>query len=725
MTYTIKEIKGTEAQYRYIKDVYQGLNKVDQKLFDHILFSQLLRPHRDVWDEEIYVPVSSEFIRKHFAKASWKNLEEAGLINYTGYSIERGKSREFAVIPEILDEFLKLGPKHPTDKIVNLANGRRYIPRPSSIYDENGNKIPELIALSISAIKTCPFNFNDMNELREKLEQKFDNDKKAHEAGEITDSTLLSAKGRYLNAKRIHQQVIAGAEHVEGAIYSYIPHYTVQMSGRVSERGGGLQSAPRAMKHAAFSNVPNLFNYDLKSSQLNIFITWVQEAGIDSTYLLQVRDDPNLMSKLAERVGLPRDKFKPIFYSVIMGATVSSNLERVKKRDVGNNSIMKTMSEAFPCPVELLRAYKELLIVLKPIKEVVDKWHNWLLDVYVPANRYRARGQYYLKNQTGAILNLTDLYRKPRHVIKSRLAAFLLQGREAAFIHHLTILGEKYDYSVVSNQHDGLTAKNPIPNEAVQEAIRLSGLECAKIVEKPFIDVPPPPMSKSKSSARGFGKDSTTKKVKNQTENFLFAVESPHDIAAMKLQKLYDAMPKKPLPEPVKPDRPLTDAESSMGQHYYSVVDITGSVGQKWLLFPAIDVDGSMYLPPVSDESSEFDCSELENISEEEEEAIVDRARNTFSNILRPETDFPRNKRKLLEMWRWIQLKRLMPKIYGDDYSIEEKYRYAYFGHAIAHELLSSSEDGYAYLLLAKFRIVIEMYKDHIHQPGARLLHSN
>jgi hypothetical protein len=250
----------------------------------------------------------------------------------------------------------------------------------------------------------------------------------------------------------------------------------------------------------------------------------------------------------------------------------------------------------------------------------------------------------------------------------------------------------------------------------------------------------------SKPSARGFGKDSTTKKVKNQTENFRFTFESPHDIAAMKqkqaamefqkrydvmkqkqaameFQKRYDAMPKKPLPEPVKPDRPLTEAESSMGQQFYSVVDVPGG-GQRWMLFPAIDVDGSMYLPPVSDECSEFDCSELENISEEEEEAIVDRARNTFSNILRPETDFPRNKRKLLETWRWIQLKRLMPKIYSDDYSIEEKYRYAYFGHAIAHELLSSSEDGYAYLLLAKFRIVIEMYKDHIHQPGARLLQS-
>lgn len=246
----------------------------------------------------------------------------------------------------------------------------------------------------------------------------------------------------------------------------------------------------------------------------------------------------------------------------------------------------------------------------------------------------------------------------------------------------------------------------------------LSGLECAKIEEKPFNDVPP----MSKPSARGFGKNNTTKKVRNQTENFLFVAESPHDIAAMDFQKRYDAIPKKPLPEPVKPDRPLTKAESLMGQQYYSVVDVPGGY-QKWMLFPAIDVDGTMYLPPVSDESSEFEFSQLENISEEEEEAIVDRARNTFSNILRPETDFPRNKRKLLEMWRWIQLKRLMPKIHSDDYSIEEKYRFAYFGHAIAHELLSS-EDGYAYLLLAQFRNVIEMYKHHIHQPGARLLQS-
>lgn len=247
----------------------------------------------------------------------------------------------------------------------------------------------------------------------------------------------------------------------------------------------------------------------------------------------------------------------------------------------------------------------------------------------------------------------------------------------------------------------------------------LSGLECAKIEEKPFNDVPP----MSKPSARGFGKDSTTNKVRNQTENFLFVAESPHDIAAMDFQKRYDAIPKKPLPEPVKPDRPLTKAESLMGQHFYSVVDVPGG-GQKWLFFPAIDVDGTMYLPPVSEESSEFEFSQLENISEEEEEAIVDRARNTFSNILRPETDFPRNKRKLLEMWRWIQLKRLMPKIHSDDYSIEEKYRFAYFGHAIAHELLSRSKDGSAYFMLAQFRNVIEMYKHHIHQPGARLLQS-
>lgn len=723
MTYIIKEFKVTEDQYNLVQDALQDFDEDTKKLFIHIIISHGVSPNRHECDlEDITIPICAVFIRKHFPKAHWKHLAEADLIHNSGFDITRGKSREFNVTFDFLVKFYELGAKHPNDKLVNLVNGRKYIPRPSSIYDENGNKIPKLIADSISSIESCPFHFNDLKKYIDQVEKEFTSVKLRYLAGNETEQAYRKARGRYLSDIGPYQHMIAGAEHVEGPIYSYIPSYTPQMSGRVSERGGGLQSCPREMKHAALSNVPNFFNYDLKSSQMNIFITLLEEAGIDTTCLVQLRDDPDLMTKLAEEVGLPRDKFKATFYSILMGANLSLNEERVKKGDVGKNSILKTVREAFPNLVEGSEAYSRLLKVLMPIKEAVDEWHNWLLDVYVPANRYRARGRYYLKNSTGVSLDLTKLYKERPHAVKSVIAAFLLQGKEATFIHHLTILGGVFGYVVVTNQHDGIGTINPIPDEAVQEAIRLSGLICAKIVEKPFIDVPLLPMSKP--SARGFGKDSTTKKVRNQTENFLFAVESPHDIAAMKLQKLYDAMPKKPLPEPVKPDRPLTDAESSMGQHYYSVVDITGSVGQKWLLFPAIDVDGSMYLPPVSDECSEFDCSELENISEEEEEAIVDRARNTFSNILRPETDFPRNKRKLLETWRWIQLKRLMPKIYSDDYSIEEKYRYAYFGHAIAHELLSSSEDGYAYLLLAKFRIVIEMYKDHIHQPGARLLQS-
>ncbi len=192
----------------------------------------------------------------------------------------------------------------------------------------------------------------------------------------------------------------------------------------------------------------------------------------------------------------------------------------------------------------------------------------------------------------------------------------------------------------------------------------LSGLECAKIEEKPFIDVLP--MSKSKPSARGFGKDSAAKKVRN----------SPHILDGR--MPLHHIDVRMYLP-------PVDRATYIENKYVNQIVDVVSTLS-----------------------------GVLKNISEEEEEAIVDRARNTFSNILKPETTLPLNKRKLLEMWRWIQLKRLMPKIYSDDYSIEEKHRYAHYGLAIAEQLSSnssvSSSDSsvFAFLLAGEFRVLLQ-----------------
>jgi hypothetical protein len=60
--------------------------------------------------------------------------------------------------------------------------------------------------------------------------------------------------------------------------------------------------------------------------------------------------------------------------------------------------------------------------------------------------------------------------------------AFYLQGYEAAFIHHLTILGEKHGYMPLLDMFDGLITDKLIPSQAVEEASRNSGLITTVIV---------------------------------------------------------------------------------------------------------------------------------------------------------------------------------------------------------------------------------------------------
>jgi hypothetical protein len=54
-----------------------------------------------------------------------------------------------------------------------------------------------------------------------------------------------------------------------------------------------------------------------------------------------------------------------------------------------------------------------------------------------------------------------------RQQLKRQLAAFVLQGREAAFILRLTALGPKYGFTPMGNEHDGLIVLGTIPLKAV------------------------------------------------------------------------------------------------------------------------------------------------------------------------------------------------------------------------------------------------------------------
>ncbi|WP_427162627.1 hypothetical protein ACQFX9_14390 [Aliinostoc sp. HNIBRCY26] len=130
------------------------------------------------------------------------------------------------------------------------------------------------------------------------------------------------------------------------------------------------------------------------------------------------------------------------------------------------------------------------------VKDVVTKVNNQQQEVLNPLRinkvwalkmGYAAKnGKRYVKNPTGKTLCITDLQKESEWKLKSTLAAFVLQGQEAAFIHELTLLSLQYDYQVISNEHDGLVTVGDIPDEAVQKAAEKSGLKYAKLDEKPL-----------------------------------------------------------------------------------------------------------------------------------------------------------------------------------------------------------------------------------------------
>lgn len=260
------------------------------------------------------------------------------------------------------------------------------------------------------------------------------------------------------------------------------------MSGRISEEGGGMQSCTREMKAAAFSNIPGIRNYDLKSSQVYGLIQWFEFANIDSswlhTYLSKSKSD------YANLVGISIDCWKSCFLSLVMNAYLPNEVDKNMCSD--DISILNYLLQEAKGNEELaLKYYFKFYEVVQPLLKSLDKWKDWLIKEYIPMTAVNKHGNQYLVNRTGMTLCISDFKTdkgkwKNLTKFKRKLCAFLLQGGEAAFIHHLTIISKQYNFTPLNNQHDGLIVIGEIPQEAIDYARAESGLKYAILEEKPF-----------------------------------------------------------------------------------------------------------------------------------------------------------------------------------------------------------------------------------------------
>ena len=225
-------------------------------------------------------------------------------------------------------------------------------------------------------------------------------------------------------------------------------------------------------------------NLDLRASQVSMLIVLLREAGIDPSWLVAYASDPRAKHKAAEAVGVPVSTWKTVLYAVLMGARVPSRAQALRSK----GTVAQAIRDAVP-PDEFGATYGRFFEHTAGLREALAKWHAWLVDEFAPESAWRnpADGKRYVQNAVGAKVALEDLGAK-RWKLQARLAAFLLQGREAALMHTLAASADAYGFRVLSLEHDGLVVAGEVPPEAVEAAARAAAVptELVALEEKPF-----------------------------------------------------------------------------------------------------------------------------------------------------------------------------------------------------------------------------------------------
>ena len=483
-----------EWLYSYLKGLVQDFNSATQHFFSHV-FSSCMLPEN--LKDGTYIPIPRKTLDKKFGKEfiDILGLIKAGLIEKTeSYSIEYSICYCYRIHPDILDATEKYYPKSFEEvkslNYVNLFDGRAIRTKKSKLtYGKNNLKLPELIYQAIKGIERTFVNI--------KAGWKHIKDCRA---GIKTQKQYR----KYLNDLRCLEYISRNIDYTNEGLAYYVPSYEPQKSGRISEKEGGTQSCSRALKHFLFL-IPNRCNYDLKSSQVYILKWWFEQANISTQFLdkylaadktiwaisigMSVKCLKNCMYAKFMGAELPNikkywdkkaGKYKPEFFCL---SIVEYLLEEAQKINQGR-AIIDDKEADEKLMLELLTKFNKFV---KPLQQQLDKFYEWLVNDYCQKNHHRG----IIKNLTGMPFNLNE-YKNDKGEYKNikelyrKLTAFFLQGTEAAFIHCLTnkTIQQKYDYEVISNQHDGLLTINPIPKEAIAEAKKTIGLSEASLEEK-------------------------------------------------------------------------------------------------------------------------------------------------------------------------------------------------------------------------------------------------
>jgi hypothetical protein len=406
----------------------------------------------------------------------------------------QNEARELRVKQQFLDEWTRLGAEGGSYRY--KAHRRELVrtdePQPltTSLYDDNGNSIPPLVQDALEVLQGADHEI--MLGAVEEAEEAI-----AEREGAKARDRLTSLR---LAKETIERQVVQSQDGVAQLQNAY---EIQSISGRVSFKRGGPQGLMGEVKAKAY-DLENYRNYDIKSchtAALKEVAATLEELGVE----IDVSPWTEYPGKddVVDDTGLPRSLVKVVEHAVKYGAVLPASMEQVREfyvedgEDAGDKSNWPSVAREVHEHAEkgliddVDKALSTLRDVFGEMRQVVVEMAEALLTDYYEANHSGG----WMENECGVSFGKHTY--EEGHEQRSKAMAWMLQGLEAAFCHHLTILSaESSAFSVVANEHDGLIIRvddEEVFQDDLQSAIETardrSGFHRADLVEKDFAEL--------------------------------------------------------------------------------------------------------------------------------------------------------------------------------------------------------------------------------------------
>lgn len=446
---------------RFINLKLNGYNSDCVRFFKHIV-NCLLNSGKQ------WIPISSRVKKKYFRhnhKIKEKGLseflssEEFVIINkHRNRYRELKKCWEYKINQKLWSDIEKI---FRSFEPIDLVRKQRFL-KHLKYKESNQHRLPKIILNSLENLKQCHINYCALEQLHQRA---------IDQHNKKLELEIISFK-LYLNRQKFDPKS-----------NTYFLAYKCSSTGRICERGSGIQSKSKIIKHHAFS-LPNIHNYDLKSSHIAALVNECEKYGIECPAFKTFLSNPEAKKMFANELSISPETFKKILYIKLYSGNCGNMIfnKHSKFYDVLKDEVQSHDEYKDRFVSDRLLHYacedwtKFFNMKMEPFNDDLKKWNKLL--------RLKFENRKRIKNTCDLYLDVSKLSK--RKFIPS-ISAFILQGVESRFIHELTALSKYFDFKVISNEHDGVVTIGKIDETVIDLAKQRSEFYNAELVEKPFI----------------------------------------------------------------------------------------------------------------------------------------------------------------------------------------------------------------------------------------------